>query len=119
MAIGQLRLEYPTHGEIVATDGHGASLRADRLCQLFGGEDYDARANRPVDRPGFNADAWAPAIGVTGPGGMLRALRCGRAGARTGSLTVGGAPAASGVTCTISARMPPSCPVRMQAGGAK
>jgi alpha-L-rhamnosidase len=75
MAIGQLRLEYADGTvEIVGTDGQWRVAPGPTgFANVFGGEDYDARREPSGwDRPGFNADAWAPAIGVAGPGGVLR-----------------------------------------------
>ncbi len=41
---------------------------------MYGGEDYDARAEQPGwDRPGFDETAWKPASVTEGPGGALRA----------------------------------------------
>jgi len=75
MAIGQLRLEYADGTvEIVGTDGQWRVAPGPTgFANVFGGEDYDARREPSGwDRPGFNAEAWAPAIAVAGPGGVLR-----------------------------------------------
>ena len=75
MAIGQLRFEYDDGTmEIVGTDGQWRVAPGPiGFANVFGGEDYDAR-REPTgwDRPGFAAAAWAPAIGVASPGGVLR-----------------------------------------------
>lgn len=72
----RLRLEF-----VDGTTSHIVSDAAWRVAPgpitfscIFGGEDYDARLERPGwDQPGFNDTGWQAATVVDGPGGRLAA----------------------------------------------
>jgi hypothetical protein len=71
----QLHVRYADGTEeIVATDGswRAADSPVTFTC-IYGGEDYDARRERPGwDAPGYDDTAWAAAKETEGPGGALR-----------------------------------------------
>lgn len=75
-AILQLRIEYDDgRVELVGTDDQWKlwSKGPITFSNVYGGEDYDARA-LPVgwDSPGFDDSAWTRAVATDGPGGALR-----------------------------------------------
>jgi hypothetical protein len=74
-AIAQLRLEYADgYVETLVTDEQWRTAPGPiTFSCVFGGEDYDARAEpRGWDQPGFDAAKWTPAAVLGGPGGKLR-----------------------------------------------
>ncbi|PTY08093.1 alpha-L-rhamnosidase [Opitutaceae bacterium EW11] len=75
IALAQLRLEYADGSvELVKTDDSWrAAPGPATFANMYGGEDYDARAE-PLGwrRAGFSEKTWAKAAVVDGPGGILR-----------------------------------------------
>ncbi len=72
--IAQLDIEYAdgTSARIVTDDDWRVAPGPIRFSCIFGGEDYDARAELPGwDRPGFDAGGWGAAVECEGPGGVL------------------------------------------------
>ena len=76
-AIIHLRIEYADGGveEVVTGDSWRAARGPITFSCIYGGEDYDARAEQPGwDAPGFDDSAWAPAREIAGPGGRLSSV---------------------------------------------
>ncbi len=75
-------LELITQLDVELLNGKAATLTSDEKWKTapgpiifdstYGGEDYDARLERPGwDQPGFNDENWAPVAVVPGPAGRL------------------------------------------------
>jgi hypothetical protein len=78
-AIAHLRLEYADGStDIIGTDEQWQVAPGPiTFSSVYGGEDYDARLNRPGwDKAGFDSSAWSPAQIAPGPGGKLAGLSC-------------------------------------------
>lgn len=72
----RLRTEFTdgTASEIVSDDAWCVATGPITLSSIYGGEDYDARLERPGwDQPGFDASNWQAARGGDGPSGRLEA----------------------------------------------
>jgi hypothetical protein len=73
--IAQLHLFYADGtSTVVGTDPEWLATSGPiTFSSIYGGEDHDARLEPAGwNQPGFNADAWSPAMVTNSPGGMLR-----------------------------------------------
>jgi hypothetical protein len=74
--IAQMRLDYADGtSDVIGSDATWKAARGPiTFSCIYGGEDHDARRDRPGwDQPGFDEADWQPAAEVDGPGGVLRA----------------------------------------------
>jgi hypothetical protein len=74
--IAQLHIDYADGStEDIGTDDSWRAAQGPIVFScMYGGEDYDAREEKPGwDAPGFDASAWKPAAKTDGPGGKLSA----------------------------------------------
>jgi len=72
----QLHLEYNDGtGDVIVSDGSWKAATGPIVFScVYGGEDYDARLEKPNwDRPGFDDSSWNPVRATEGPGGALAA----------------------------------------------
>jgi hypothetical protein len=73
-AFGLLRLEYEDGSvKTIVTDSQWQVVEGPiTFCNMYGGEDYDARLEHAGwDQAGFNASPWREAVITRGPGGTL------------------------------------------------
>ncbi|HYG33896.1 MAG TPA: family 78 glycoside hydrolase catalytic domain, partial [Clostridia bacterium] len=78
-AIGQVHLEYADGtSETIGTDGNWRwSASPITFSCVYGGEDYDARAEQKGwNQSGFNDSQWKNVAVVKGPGGTLKGFSC-------------------------------------------
>ncbi len=75
MMILKLRIEYASgrSEEVVSGPDWKTAASPTTFASIYGGEDYDARLERPGwDDVGHDDSGWEDAVCVTGPGGKLR-----------------------------------------------